>query len=165
MSNNWAEFINKQDRWNAALGELLDEVDALLHPALPQWEDDWGVLTAEVARHEFWRGFLRAVSVREAPSDAVPDSLRADLRSLNSATGYFRRALELDPTLALVGYYNANRELAKVLTRMAELAVRLGQDPQDIEKYLREALERKPDHQDARDLLDRLFPDSGDAGR
>ncbi|MGH4026826.1 MAG: hypothetical protein ACRDRV_19815 [Pseudonocardiaceae bacterium] len=163
VSNNWAEFLNKQERWRAAMGELIAKVDELLYPALPQQGDEWAALATEVARHEFWRGFSRADSVRELEhsTSAPPQSLRADLQALNVAIEHFRRALELDPSLALSGYYNANRELAKVLTRTAELAVRLGQDPQRIEESVRAALELKPDHQPATDLLARLSLSSG----
>jgi tetratricopeptide (TPR) repeat protein len=164
VSNNWAEFLNKQKRWTAAMGGLLDEVDALLNPALSLLGDELGALATELARHEFWRGFCRTVTVGTTPPDATADRLQADLRSLSSATGHFRRALELDPTLALVGYYNANRELAVVLTRMAELAVRLEPDSREIEEHLREALERQPDHQRAQDLLDGLSQGGGAAG-
>ncbi|MGH3795783.1 MAG: hypothetical protein ACRDSP_12940 [Pseudonocardiaceae bacterium] len=164
VSNNWAEFLNKQQRWRAAMGELLGEVAALLRPALTHRGAEWGALDTEVARHEFWHGFWQADAVLEAPSDAASGRLRADLQTLFSATGHFRRALELDPALALAGYYNVDRELAKVLTRTAQVAVRLERDSRQIVEYLREALERKPDHQAARDLLDSLSPVSGNAG-
>ncbi|MGH3941995.1 MAG: hypothetical protein ACRDTG_25915 [Pseudonocardiaceae bacterium] len=158
LSNNWAKFLVSKERWHTPLGELLDQVEAILVPALPQLGEELDGLRGELARYESWRGFWLLHSVPKAAPDATRSILRSDLQSAGSAAAHCRKALELDRTLALDGYHDVSKDLAEALTLMAELSLRLGQDGPETEAYLREALQCKPEHSDAANLLARVFP-------
>lgn len=162
LSNNWATFLVSKERWHTPLGELLDQVEAILVPALPQLGDELDGLRGELARYESWQGFWLLHSVPKAAPDATRGMLRSDLQSAGWAAAHCRKALELDQTLALDGYHDVNKDLAEALTLMAELSLRLGQDGPETEAYLREALKCKPEHSGAANLLDRVFPSRGE---
>lgn len=116
-------------------------LQALRPAGLPQ-----AALAAEIARHEFWSGYVNERLADERFSwESSPESRKECERSAARAVQHFGSARMLDPQLALDHYYSEMPSLEASAESLWGLCLQRAQEFVGAAQHLRRATALKPD--------------------